>query len=372
MIDVSALPGPIPGAMYLAEPLPGEPYRVLLAADGFATHVKLLGTVEPDPVTGQVTVGIRRPSAGAAAGIRAAPVRLRARAARHADALRRPTRSKPNSCPGTPSSPPGTRSARSRSTPVPEGGHARRAPARSHRASRPAPSTTRRACTRRSASTLDREDGRTEPHRPHGPDASGLRRHAEGDSRTVRRPRSPCSRAPATRESPSRTRPPVRWRVQIGTRDYRRGSRQPPGLRSGKVYLAGPYKGAPLSLVAVVPAVSGPYDLGNVAVRAAIHVDPVTAQVTTVSDPLPQILEGIPLRTRSMIVDLDRPGFTFNPTNCAPFSIERHGLGGRRGQRAPIGHSRSRTAPTSISRRRWESSCAGRRSAAVTPPPARS
>ena len=66
----------------------------------------------------------------------------------------------------------------------------------------------------------------------------------------------------------------------------------------GKVYLAGPYKGAPLSLVVVVPAVSGPYDLGNVVVRAAIEVDPVTAQVTTISDPLPQIIEGIPLRTR--------------------------------------------------------------------------
>jgi hypothetical protein len=90
----------------------------------------------------------------------------------------------------------------------------------------------------------------------------------------------------------------------------------------GKVYLAGPYKGAPLSLVVVIPAVSGPYDLGNVAIRAAIQVSPVTAQVTTVSDPLPQILEGIPLRTRSIRVDLNRPGFTLNPTNCDLHSVE--------------------------------------------------
>ena len=75
----------------------------------------------------------------------------------------------------------------------------------------------------------------------------------------------------------------------------------------GKVYLAGPYHGAPLSLVVVVPAVSGPYDLGNIAVRAAINVDPVTAQVATVSDPLPQIIEGIQLRARSLRVDIDRP-----------------------------------------------------------------
>jgi hypothetical protein len=90
----------------------------------------------------------------------------------------------------------------------------------------------------------------------------------------------------------------------------------------GKVYLAGPYKGAPLSLVVVIPAVSGPYDLGNVAVRAAISVDPETAQVTTVSDPLPRILDGILLRTRFFQVNLDRPGFALNPTNCDPFLVE--------------------------------------------------
>ncbi len=86
----------------------------------------------------------------------------------------------------------------------------------------------------------------------------------------------------------------------------------------GKVYLAGPYKGAPLSLLVVIPAVSGPYDLGNVVVRAAINVDQTTAQVTTVSDPLPQIIEGIPLRTRAIRVNLDRPEFAINPTNCEP------------------------------------------------------
>ena len=67
----------------------------------------------------------------------------------------------------------------------------------------------------------------------------------------------------------------------------------------GRVYLAGPYQGAPLSFVLITPAVSGGYDLGNVVVRAALQVDPETAQVTTVSDPLPQIFEGIPLRLRS-------------------------------------------------------------------------
>ena len=72
----------------------------------------------------------------------------------------------------------------------------------------------------------------------------------------------------------------------------------------------------------VVPALSGPYDLGAVTVRVAISVDPVTAQVTAVSDPIPQILEGVPLRLRKIQVNLDRPGFTINPTNCDAYSVD--------------------------------------------------
>ena len=99
------------------------------------------------------------------------------------------------------------------------------------------------------------------------------------------------------------------------------GRRNPPLYVSGKVYLAGPYKGAPLSLAIVIPAVSGPYDLGNVVVRTALDVDPRDAHVTAISDPLPQIIEGIPLRLRHIRVNLDRPDFTLNPTNCDPLSV---------------------------------------------------
>jgi hypothetical protein len=109
---------------------------------------------------------------------------------------------------------------------------------------------------------------------------------------------------------------------QIGTALAGAGAGTHPVYTTGKVYLAGPYKGAPLSLVAVVPALSGPYDLGNVVVRAAIKVNPLNAQVSVVSDPLPQILEGIPLRLRTIQVALDRPGFALNPTNCSPFSVD--------------------------------------------------
>jgi hypothetical protein len=95
-------------------------------------------------------------------------------------------------------------------------------------------------------------------------------------------------------------------------------------LDTGSAYLAGPYKGAPLSLAIVTPALAGPFDLGNVVVRAALQVDPETARVTAVTDPIPSILHGIPLDLREVRVSIDRPGFTVNPTNCAadPFSGE--------------------------------------------------
>jgi len=90
---------------------------------------------------------------------------------------------------------------------------------------------------------------------------------------------------------------------------------------SGRAYLAGPYKGAPLSLAVVAPAVAGPFDLGSVVVRNALRVNPETAQITAVTDPLPSILHGIPLDLRDVRVELDRPHFTLNPTSCEPMEI---------------------------------------------------
>ena len=94
-----------------------------------------------------------------------------------------------------------------------------------------------------------------------------------------------------------------------------------PYYAKGDVYLAGPYKGAPLSIAVVTPAVAGPFDLGTVVVRAALSVDPVTTQIRVVSDPIPSILNGIPLNVRSVAVDMDRENFTKNPTSCDPMSV---------------------------------------------------
>lgn len=107
----------------------------------------------------------------------------------------------------------------------------------------------------------------------------------------------------------------------VGTVDAGSGTGQVLTYVEGKVYLAGPYKGAPISGVAVVPAVAGPFDLGNVVTRAPAYIDPQTAELTVKTDPLPQIFKGVPVRVRDIQVHLDRPNFTLNPTNCEPFSL---------------------------------------------------
>jgi hypothetical protein len=96
----------------------------------------------------------------------------------------------------------------------------------------------------------------------------------------------------------------------------------PFNVGGGQVFLTGPYKGAPFGLSIVVPAVAGPFNLGNVVVRSGISVDPHTAQISIVSDPLPTILQGIPLLVKRVNVTVDRPGFMFNPTNCDSFNVD--------------------------------------------------
>lgn len=95
------------------------------------------------------------------------------------------------------------------------------------------------------------------------------------------------------------------------------GSGTTPLSLPGTAYLAGPYKGAPLSMAIVTPAVSGPFDLGTVVVRVALNVNPLTAQVNAVSDPIPNVFGGVKLDVRSIDVNLNRYKFMLNPTNCA-------------------------------------------------------
>jgi hypothetical protein len=92
----------------------------------------------------------------------------------------------------------------------------------------------------------------------------------------------------------------------------------------GKIYLAGPFHGAPFSLVSVTSAVVGPFDLGTVVLRFGLRIDPYTARVSvdpSSSEPIPTILRGIVTHVRDIRVYIDRPHFTLNPTSCNPLAI---------------------------------------------------
>ena len=109
---------------------------------------------------------------------------------------------------------------------------------------------------------------------------------------------------------------------QIGTTTATAGPGSDPyAITGGRVYLTGPYKDQPFGLSIVVPAVAGPFNLGNVVVRASIAVNPATSALTITSDPLPQIRDGVPFRLRSVTVEVNRPGFIFNATNCSEQAI---------------------------------------------------
>jgi hypothetical protein len=100
----------------------------------------------------------------------------------------------------------------------------------------------------------------------------------------------------------------------------------PYSVTGGEVFITEGYGGAPYGLSIVNPAKAGPYDLGKVIVRAKVEVDPITAALTVTTDAtgpykIPTILDGIPLQIQHINVSVDRPGFTFNPTNCSPLQI---------------------------------------------------
>jgi hypothetical protein len=107
----------------------------------------------------------------------------------------------------------------------------------------------------------------------------------------------------------------------LGSAAVAAGTGSNPLHLSGKAFLAGRYHGAPLSLAVITPAAAGPFDLGTVVVRVALFVDPETAQVHAVSDPLPHVFGGALVDLRSVSVDVDRKNFALNPTNCSAMSF---------------------------------------------------
>jgi hypothetical protein len=105
---------------------------------------------------------------------------------------------------------------------------------------------------------------------------------------------------------------------RIGNASILAGTGASPLQIDGTAYLAGPYRGAPLSMVVVTPAVAGPFDLGTSVVRVALFLDPETARIRAVSDPIPDVFGGAKLDVDSLAITLDRREFSLNGTRCEP------------------------------------------------------
>src|SRR5215213_764493 len=117
-------------------------------------------------------------------------------------------------------------------------------------------------------------------------------------------------------------------------------------ISGGKVFLTGPYRGAPYGLAVVVDAVAGPFRLGTAVVRAAIQIDGRTAQLTVVSERFPSILKGVPLNLRAVRIRIDEPNFMVNATNCSPQRVSGtatsiEGRSGSLGTRFEVGNCRN-------------------------------
>jgi hypothetical protein len=318
-VTSASFPAVLPGAIYLGEPLPGNRYRLLLVFDGFSLHVKLPGVATPDPRTGRLRATFDNLPQfnfqlfdmhffGAERGLLATPEQC-GRYAVESEFVPWASPDLPNQTStqffeidsgpeGSPCPPPQRPFRPQLTAGVTDntGGH---------HTDFVFDLTRRDGDQNLSAIDVSTPPGFTAilAGIPYCPDAALV------------------SLAEASYQGTGELAAPACPASQVGTASASAGTGSRPVSLPGRVYLAGPYKGAPLSLAVVTPAVSGPYDLGNVVVRAAVSVDPLTGQVSVASDPIPALVEGIPLRLRRVLVKLDRPNFVLNPTNCASSSV---------------------------------------------------
>ena len=322
-IGTQALDGPLVGSVYIGEPKPGNQYRLFLVADGFGIHAKLIGSAVPDPETGQLKIVF--------ADLPQVPFddfQL------HLFASDRGLMATPSYCTVYTTAaeffPWNASLAEQESTQVfslDSGPNGRLCPGvKRFFHPRLVAGTSSPVAGAFSAFTLklDRDDGDQflgdlNFKMPPGftGDLRGIRYCSEGS----------IAAAAANQGRAEQTTPSCPSSSQVGTTNVAAGPGSHPFHAVGKMYLGGPFKGAPLSLVAVTPALAGPYDYGVVVVRVALHIDPLTAQVSAVSDTVPAIIGGIPIRMRSIQVNIDKPDFTINPTNCSALSVDSQGIG---------------------------------------------
>ena len=323
-VKTPALENALIGSLYIGEPLPGNQYRAFMIFDGEGIHAKLAADFVPDPVTGRVTMSVQ--------DIPQVPFE---EFDLHLFASDRGLVATPTHCgiySGTADMIPWNQTQAPQHVLAQRLGQERpQRPARargpcghSSRASWQAPRAPSRVTSRSFILRLDRDDG----DQFLGDLNFRMPPGFTGDLRGISYcPEAAILAAAQNSGRAEQATPSCPASSQIGTTNVAAGPGEHPFHAVGKMYLSGPFKGAPLSLVAVTPALAGPYDYGVVVVRVALHIDPLTAQVSAASDTVPSIIGGVPIRMRSIQVNIDKEHFTINPTNCSPFTVDSQGIG---------------------------------------------
>jgi hypothetical protein len=322
-IGTQALDGRLEGAVYIGEPKPGDQYRLFEIASGFGMNVKLVGSIKPDPRTGQLTAYFDDlPQApfdnfqlhlfSSDRGLMATPTTCTIYTTRAIFYPWNQTLAEQESSQiFSLTSGPGGTSCPGRQRPF--------QPNLVAGTSNPQAGDFNAFRLR-----LDRADGHQFLDKLNFEMPPGLTGSLRGISYCPEAAIQAAAQAPGRVE---KVQPSCPAASEIGTSNVASGPGSHPFYASGKIYLAGPVGGAPLSLVAVTPALAGPYDYGVVVVRVALRVNPLDAHVVADSEPVPQIIGGVPLRLRSIQVNIDRPSFMINPTNCSAFSVDSQGIG---------------------------------------------
>lgn len=316
-VETPLLSHTMSGGVYVGQPLPGNPYRVFVVAQGSGVVVKLAGSVAADPVTGQLTATFDEnpqlpftdmtlklyggANAALANSAQCETMAASAQLTSFADAT------------VSLSSPSFTTSLDGAGAPCPLPRPF--APSFAAGTTNPQAGGFSPFTMTLSRTDADQEFGGISVTTP--PGLAGIISSVP----LCGEPQAQAGTCPAA--------------SLIGHTTTGAGPGPSPFYLGGSVYLTGPYRGAPFGLSIVVPAIAGPYNLGDVVVRSAISVDPRTARITVKSDPLPTILQGIPLDLRTINVTIDREGFMFNPTNCEPMSVTGS-IGSGEGARAAV------------------------------------
>jgi len=322
-IGSPALNGRLEGSVYIGEPKPGDQYRMFEIASGFGIHAKLVATIKPDPETGQLTAYF--------SNLPQVPFddfQL------HLFSSDRALMATPTTCRiyevNADFFPWDEELPDQRSSQIfglSSGPHGSECPSQV-RPFNPSlvAGTSNPAAGAFSSFTLrlNREDGDQFLGKLNFTMPPGLTANLHGITYC---PEAAIAVAANTAGKVEQADPSCPASSEIGTSNVAAGPGSHPFHAVGKIYMAGPFQGAPLSLVAITPALAGPYDYGTVVVRVALHIDPLDAHVIADSETVPSIIGGIPIRMREIQVNIDKPNFMINPTNCSPFSVGSEGIG---------------------------------------------